>query len=214
MVTPWRHAAQLAPWMKKHKDALRCADDIFKRIFFNENVWISITISLKFVPKGPINNIPAMVQIMAWRRPGDKPLSEKMLVGSLTHICVTRPQWVYNIYLRDCMLQFFFDVGITWHIWRVRHRKNWTLTNELSGFPLDVFRKLGTIHYLQKCMDLKVPVLPNSTTICTPNICWGNIHLTSRNTFDMPTWQWHVCSEHYNWQMVSISGLRTYHITT
>ena len=77
VVTPWRHAAQLAPWMKKHKDALRCADDIFKRIFFNENVWISITIPLKFIPKGPINNIPAMVQIMAWRRPGDKPLSDK-----------------------------------------------------------------------------------------------------------------------------------------
>ena len=33
-------------------------------------------ISLKFVPKGPINNIPALVQIMAWRRSGDKPLPE------------------------------------------------------------------------------------------------------------------------------------------
>ena len=31
---------------------------------------------------------------MAWRRPGDKPLSEPMMVGVLTHICVTRPQWV------------------------------------------------------------------------------------------------------------------------
>ena len=61
------------------------ADDIFKCIFFNENVWISIKISLKFVPKGPINNIPALVQIMAWRRPGDKPLSEPMMVSLLTH---------------------------------------------------------------------------------------------------------------------------------
>ena len=32
--------------------------------------------SLKFVPMGPINNIPALVKIMAWRRQGDKPLSE------------------------------------------------------------------------------------------------------------------------------------------
>ena len=70
------------------------ADDIFKRIFFNENVRISINNSLKFVPKGPINNIPALVQIMAWRRPGDKPLSEPMVVSLTTHICVTRPQWV------------------------------------------------------------------------------------------------------------------------
>ena len=32
------------------------------------------------VPKGPINNIPALVQIMARRLPGDEPLSEPMLV--------------------------------------------------------------------------------------------------------------------------------------
>ena len=70
------------------------ADDIFKFIFLNENVWIPIKISLKFVPKGQINNIPALVQIMAWRRPGDKPLSEPMMVSLPTHICVTRPQWV------------------------------------------------------------------------------------------------------------------------
>ena len=46
------------------------------------------------VPKSPINNIPALVQIMAWRRPGDKPLSEPMMAHLLTHICVTRPQCV------------------------------------------------------------------------------------------------------------------------
>ena len=33
--------------------------DIFKCIFLNENIWISINISLKFVPKCRINNIPA-----------------------------------------------------------------------------------------------------------------------------------------------------------
>ena len=51
------------------------ADDIFKCIFLNENVWISITLSLKFVPNGPIKDIAALVQIMAWRRSGNKPLS-------------------------------------------------------------------------------------------------------------------------------------------
>ena len=69
-------------------------DDIFKCVFMDENVEISIEISLKFVPKGPINEIPALVQIMAWHRPGDKPLSEPMMVSLLTYICVTRPQWV------------------------------------------------------------------------------------------------------------------------
>ena len=56
-------------------------DDILKSIFFNENVWISIEISLKCVPKGPINKIPSLDQIMAWRRPGDKPLSEPMMAS-------------------------------------------------------------------------------------------------------------------------------------
>ena len=73
------------------------ADDTFKRIFLDENVRASIRISLKFVLKGPIDNIPALVQIKAWRRSGDKPLSEPMMVNSLTHICVTRPQWVVNL---------------------------------------------------------------------------------------------------------------------
>ena len=69
-------------------------DDIFKCIFLNENGRISIKISLKFVPKVPITNIPALVPIMAWRRPGAKPLSEPMMVRWPTHICVIRPQWI------------------------------------------------------------------------------------------------------------------------
>ena len=48
------------------------ADNIFKHIFLNENVKISMQISLKFVPKGPIDNKPALVQVMAWRQTGNK----------------------------------------------------------------------------------------------------------------------------------------------
>ena len=77
-----------------HKMATVFTDETFKRISLNENVKISIEISLKFVSKGPINNIPALVQIMAWRRPGNKQLSETMLVSLLMHICITQPQWV------------------------------------------------------------------------------------------------------------------------
>ena len=87
--------------LRPRQNGRHFADDTFKRIFLNQNIRISIEISLKFVPNGPINNIPALVQIMAWRRPGDKPLSEPMMVRSLTHICVTRPQWV------NCMDSFF-----------------------------------------------------------------------------------------------------------
>ena len=83
------------------------ADAIFKCILLNENVLISIKIPLKCIPKGPINNIPALVQIMAWRRPGDKPLSEPMMVRLPTHICVTRPQWV-NSFLRNIIICVHF----------------------------------------------------------------------------------------------------------
>ena len=38
-----------------------------------------IKISLRIVPKGPINNIPALIQIMAWPHSGDKPLSEPII---------------------------------------------------------------------------------------------------------------------------------------
>ena len=74
------------------------ADNVFKCIYLNENVWILLKISLKFVPKGPVNNIPSLVQVMAWCRPGNKPLSEPMMVSLLTHICVAWPQWVKDIH--------------------------------------------------------------------------------------------------------------------
>ena len=46
----------------------------------NEKFCILIKISLKFVPKGPTDNNPALVQIMAWHQIGDKPLSKPMLI--------------------------------------------------------------------------------------------------------------------------------------
>ena len=54
------------------------ADNIFKHIFLNENIWISNKISLKYIPRSPIDNMSALVQIMTWRRKSDKPLPEPM----------------------------------------------------------------------------------------------------------------------------------------
>ena len=67
---------------------------IFQMTFSNAFSWMKMSgFRLRF-PKGPINNISALVQIMAWCHPGDKPLSEPMMVNLLMHICVTRPQWL------------------------------------------------------------------------------------------------------------------------
>ena len=90
-------SSQWVNTLRPRQNGRHLADDMFKCIFLNENVWIPIEISLKFVPKGSINNNPSLFQIMAWCRPGDKPLSEPMMVSSLTHICVTRPQWVNKL---------------------------------------------------------------------------------------------------------------------
>ena len=86
--------ANILNTLKPRQNGRRFADDTFKRFFLNENARISIKISLKFVPMGPIDNNPALVQIMAWCRSGDKPLSEPMMISLPTHISVTRPQWV------------------------------------------------------------------------------------------------------------------------
>ena len=54
------------------------ADDILKYILFNENAWISIKISLKFIPEGLLDNKTALGLAMAWRRT-QKSLFELMM---------------------------------------------------------------------------------------------------------------------------------------
>ena len=110
MVNGWRaytHIYVTAPfcalskcqWIDRAMDQLgengrHLANDTFKSIFLNENILTSVSMSPKFVPQGQINNIPALVQLMAWRRPGDKPLYEPMMVSILMHICVNHRQRV------------------------------------------------------------------------------------------------------------------------
>ena len=66
-------------WWRLRQNGRSFTDDTFKCIFWNENKWLLI-ISLKYVPKGTINNISALFQIMAWHLSGDKLLSEPMMV--------------------------------------------------------------------------------------------------------------------------------------
>ena len=73
--------------LRPRQNCRHFTDDIFKCIFLNGNAWFSLSISLKFVPRVWINNIPVQVQIMAWRQPSDRSLFESMVVSLLTHIC-------------------------------------------------------------------------------------------------------------------------------
>ena len=111
---------------------------------------ISINISLKFVPKGPINNIPALLQIIVWHRPGGKPLSKPMVVRLPTPICVIWPQWV-----NETVVYSHVVIPRSWEIyWQVAWSKSaMTLMHRLKRmfFPLPLYnviylRKLIT-HY-------------------------------------------------------------------
>ena len=106
---PYLTAKDCVNTLRLRQDGCQFPDDISKCIFLNENIWILFIISLKFVPEGSINHIPSLVQIMAWRWPGDKPLSEPLMVSLLMHICGTRPQWVKqkSWHIHTCHLNYF-----------------------------------------------------------------------------------------------------------
>ena len=112
LIDPIMHDRVTINTLRPRQNGHHFTDDIFKCIFFNENVWISLKISLKFVPNIWINHIPALVQIMAWCRPGDKPLSEPMMICLLKQICVTRPQWVNSI---QAWISYYIDCKV-WYV--------------------------------------------------------------------------------------------------
>ena len=166
------------------------ADDTFKRIFLNKNIRISIKISLKFVPDGPINNIPTLVQVMAWRRPGDNPLSEPMMVILPTHICVTRPQWVNNVlYAKLCYIGNVIQkkskcamcandlmtqgIKLVMHCWFGSEYKDlywiqtWRPRQNIQNFERDVFKIIffsKNVFHL-KCLIRKVRTGDNKSTL-------------------------------------------------
>ena len=55
-----------------------------------------------FVPKGLINKIPALFQMMAWRLPADKPLSEPMQTCKAQQVCglAQLQKWCISVMLK------------------------------------------------------------------------------------------------------------------
>ena len=68
----YQHIGTAKKWPPSAGDILKCS-------FINAKDTISIPISLKFVPKDPVNNKLAFVPIMAWRRAGDQPLHQPIM---------------------------------------------------------------------------------------------------------------------------------------
>ena len=90
----YQYSSVLLNILRSRQNGWYFPDNIFKCIFLNENVSILLKISFKFVSRVRINNIQALVQIMAWRQLGEKSLSVPIMISLLMHIYITRPQWV------------------------------------------------------------------------------------------------------------------------
>ena len=113
----WRddHWNNCEKWfLSTHWDQDKMAT-IFQMTFSNAFSWMKIYwFLLRFhwslFPKCPTENIPALVQIMAWHWSGDRPLSEPMMVSLLMHICVTLPQWVNTLRQRSNVCYFADDI--------------------------------------------------------------------------------------------------------
>ena len=109
------------------------ADDMFQCVFLNKNIWMSNEISLKYVPWGLIDNISALVQIMAWRRPGVRPLSELML----TQFTNTYMQHQREISLNSLFGSCYTEIVVSW--WQLFIPPTSTkLKGGYTGFTLSV----------------------------------------------------------------------------
>ena len=142
--------------LRLRQDGCHFPDNNLKLIFVNENLLILNKISFQIVPRCPINNIPALGQIMAWRRPGAKPLSAPMIHNLLTHICVTRPQWVnhHNVILkyRSVLSQLFSEFMVQTQI----HIHSWRQVEDIYLFG----------HELQTSQEYICHILWNVTCLC------------------------------------------------
>ena len=102
---------------RPRQNGCHIADAIYKCIFLNENVWISIRISLKFVSKGPINNKSALVQVMYWHwidiNPLLRPLitwttDTSIILWSFKIIFINICRWFLSITWEYCMFKFLW----------------------------------------------------------------------------------------------------------
>ena len=152
--TPWVNSSPL------DKMAADLADDIFKCIFMNEKFCSFIRISLKFVPKGPINNIPAFVQIMALHLPGNKPLSEPMMTQCIDSYMRHWGRWV-----KGTCVEIPLWIGLT--------KKSFEADNVMCTWDVDQFRnimdvmessqRLNYVDWSDRCGRFRFPQIKQFT---------------------------------------------------
>ena len=111
--------------------------------------------SLKFGPKG----------LMVWRRPGDKPSSDPMMVRLLMHVCVTQPHWVkpeYSMGTKSSICTLCWEIMKMWKCFQdsvkyIQHPDVYSIAS-LSA----VFQAVRSAHCCQ-WYSLVPPVISIST---------------------------------------------------
>ena len=155
-------------------------DDIFKSIFLKKMYEIRLEFHWSLFLGCPINNIPALVQIMAWRRLGDKPLSEPMIVTLPTHICVTRPQWVKTEITGNAQGP---DSIWIWHLTSIGNhiveiRRSYDRLISTMGFPILVRWHLyieSGPRFVLTSMATGTLIIVSGSPLCQTCAIWGNI---------------------------------------
>ena len=148
--------------------------------------------------KEPINNIPVLIQMMAWRLPGDKPLSEPMMVSLLTHICLTQPQWV-NRALR--FMSFWVNQDDSSVIVTSQHRNSFRVTGPLWGEWIPLTKG-------QWCIALMFSLL------LAWIFCWTNNQIEMLVIWDTVGLMWHHCNELYLDHHMNHINQQPYRVTT
>ena len=106
-----------------------------------------------------MNKISVLVQIMSWRRPGDKPLFETTTVSLLTHKCITRPQWL-NSQIKFPTVHgsqsWMFLYSCTVQISQSTLHPNETKSHQCSStiIPEMICCRMEQIYHLSRCATL------------------------------------------------------------
>ena len=82
----WKRNTLLCNTSRQRENCQHFADNIFKCVSMNENLWVLDKFSLKYIPWGLVDNMAALVQIIAWHQSGDRQLSAVMMVMFCWHI--------------------------------------------------------------------------------------------------------------------------------
>ena len=128
--------------LRRRQNGRHFPDGIFKCMFLIKMYEFRLRFHWSLFLIIPIISIPTLVQIMAWCRSGDKPLSEPVMVSLLTHICVTRPQWVKLCMLNESSCRAYRSMFLS--LYPSCNRRHRIQSTTLSSKPIEYLETWST----------------------------------------------------------------------